>query len=133
MSARWPPILVLNRATKKAKTSDSATRLDIDVPDECVIHILEYLHAIDLNLFAICSQNCHEACNSNSLDQKRIGTIVCSHQLSVLWVLKALSSGDWNNDLYLGNWTYLEIEQLENLTTVRNSDEVADNEQMVEL
>jgi hypothetical protein len=53
--------------------------------------------------------------------------------LSVLWVLKALSSGDWNNDLYLGNRTYLEIEQLENLTTVRNSDEVADNEEMVEL
>jgi hypothetical protein len=47
--------------------------------------------------------------------------------------LKALSSRDWNNELYLGNRTYLEIKQLENLTTVRNSDEVADNEEMVEL
>ena len=69
----------------------------------------------------------------DSLDQTRFGTIMCSHQLSVLWVLKALSTRDWNNELYLGNQIYLEIKQLENLMTVQNSKEVADNGEMVEL
>jgi hypothetical protein len=132
MSARWPA-LVLNRVTKKAKTSNSMTRLDIVVPDEWVIHILEFLCAIDLNLFAICSQNCCEARILDSLDQTRFGTIMCSHQSSVLWVLNALSTRDWNNELYLGNQIYLKIKELENLTTVQNSKEVADNEEMVEL
>jgi hypothetical protein len=34
--------------------------------------------------------------------------------------------------LYSGNRTYLVIKQVENLTTVRNSDEVAENEEMLE-
>jgi hypothetical protein len=108
-------------------------QLDIAVPDECVIHILEFLCAVDLNLFAICSRNYREARISDSLDQTRFGTIMCSHQSSVLWVLKALSTRDWNNEFYSGNWIYLEIKQLENLTTVQNSKEVADNGEMVEL
>jgi hypothetical protein len=107
--------------------------LDIDVPDKCIIHILEYLLSVDLNLLAICSLKCCEFRNSNSLDQKRTGAIICSHHSSVLWVLRALSSGDWNDELYSGNRTYFVIKQLENLTTVQNSDEVAENEEMLEL
>jgi coenzyme F420-reducing hydrogenase delta subunit len=42
----------------------------------------------------MCSQVCHQACILDSLDQTRFETIMCSNQLSVLWVLKALSTGD---------------------------------------
>jgi hypothetical protein len=104
-----------------------------DVPNECVIHILSFLRAVDLNSFAMCGRLCRQARMSDSLDQRRFGTIMCSDQSSVLRVLKALSIGDWNNELYSGNRTDLMIEQLENLTTVRNPEEVADNEEMVEL
>ena len=79
---------------------------------------VKYLHTVDLDSFAICSLKCRALCNSNSLDQRRAGTIVCSQHSSVLRVLRALSSGDWNNELYSSNWTYLVIKQVENLTTV---------------
>jgi hypothetical protein len=92
---------------------------------------MEFLRAIEMKSFAMCSRGCHQARNLDSLDQTRFGTIMCSYQLSVLWVLKASSTGDWNNELYLGNWTYLKIKQLEKLTTVQNSKEVADKEEMV--
>ena len=54
------------------------------VNDNCMLLILGFLSAEDLNSFAICSRRCREARSSPSLDQTRTGTIICSQNTSVL-------------------------------------------------
>jgi hypothetical protein len=84
-----------------------------NVNDHCMLEILTFLEAEDLNCFAMCSRRCREARSSPSLDQTRTGTIICTHNWSIYGFYNAILRGGWNNDLYSGNRTRLRVVGLE--------------------
>jgi len=49
-----------------------------DLNIDCLVHIMSFLPADDMNTVACMNHQCREARNNESLDQTRTGTIVCS-------------------------------------------------------
>lgn len=65
-----------------------------DVNGDCLVNILSYLLAEDMNSVACMNKHCREARNHESLDQTRIAVIVCSKYTSIRTILMPLSTED---------------------------------------
>jgi hypothetical protein len=87
-----------------------------NVNEHCLIEILRFLEAEDLNSFAMCSRRCREARSSPTLDQTRTGTIICVPGSSIPRIYNAISRGGWNNELYSGNRTRLRVVDFDEFT-----------------
>lgn len=46
--------------------------------NDCLVHIMSFLSNDDMNTLAVCTRECRQARNSESLDQTRTATIICS-------------------------------------------------------
>jgi hypothetical protein len=71
MFSKWL-IFVGNVAMKKSKTSDGVTQLDNveDLPPNCILKILKFLKATNLNQFACCRTCCDQVRNAGVLSKQ---------------------------------------------------------------
>jgi len=113
-----------NVARKKLKTSKEITRLDNleDLPTECILGILEFLKATDLNEFACCSTRCDQVRNAGVwcritdpritylLDTRRTGVVtIKTNGATYVNLLDAIICGEWNNHRRSANRTRLDL------------------------
>jgi len=113
-----------NVARKKLKTSKEITRLDNleDLPTECILGILEFLKATDLNEFACCSTRCDQVRNAGVwckitdpritylLDTRRTGVVtIKTNRATYVNLLDAIICGEWNNHHRSANRTRLDL------------------------
>jgi hypothetical protein len=90
--------------------------------DDCMLEILRFLSAADLNTFAMCSRRCREARSNPLLDQTRTGTIVFQSIIRYLLIDKLLVANEWNA-VFSGNRTSLRVVGLENCLNTRKCSE----------
>jgi hypothetical protein len=128
MSAKWKSV-VRSEVMKKPKLLERLATSFQNLPEECVVHVFQYLFIEDLNAVTMCSHLCRSARQHPSLNQKRRGDIICSDSTSVLQIKKALWRGDWNDVEYFYNRTELVIQKFEKLTCVRNEEEMERREE----
>lgn len=91
-----------------APTSSTLTCFD-SLNSNCLVEIFSYLLTEEMNTLAICSKSCCKARANESLDQTRIGIIVCSESTTVHSISNAIVKGQWNN-AFTGKRTHLRIE-----------------------
>jgi len=106
------------RANETAFTASASLN---GVNDDCLLLILSHLPTEDLNNVAMCSRRFREARNHESLDQTRMGTIICSDAgvTSVRSLFDNIASNRWN-EVFQGNYTSLKIVGVENLVSFVN-------------
>lgn len=78
---------------------------------DCLLLVLSYLPAEDLNAIAICSRRYRQARSHESLDQTRSGTIVISEGRTWESVVETIINNDWNQ-VFQGNRTHLKLNRL---------------------
>jgi hypothetical protein len=123
MFCKWF-VFIGNVARKKLKTSDGMTQLDNlkDLPPNCILGILEFLEATDLNKFAYCSTSCDQVHNAgvwSKITDPRITYLLDTTQTGFVTVktngatyvnlLDAIICGEWNNHHRSANWMRLEL------------------------
>jgi UDP-N-acetylmuramyl tripeptide synthase len=69
---------------KKPKLLETSTASFQNLPEECVVRVLEFLELDDLDAVTMCSYVCCCARLYPSLNQKRQGVIICSDDTLVL-------------------------------------------------
>lgn len=85
-----------------------------DLNGDCLLQILSYLPADDLNSIAICSRRYRVARAHESLDQTRTGTIIISEGYTFRSLCDSITGNNWN-EVFQGNRTHLTVIGLENL------------------
>jgi len=81
-----------------------------DIHQDCLVLILSYLTAQDMDSVAVCSRQCREARNHDSLDQTRTGTLVWTKKTSIyLFCNKIIES----RQVFTGERTRLNVVGLE--------------------
>lgn len=88
--------------------------------DDCLLQILSYLPADDLNSIAMCNRRYRVARANEDLDQTRTGTIFIPAGSSVDSFLNAIHDKGWNQ-VFEGNRTCLRIVGMENLNEWRSN------------
>lgn len=81
---------------------------------DCLLLVLSYLPAEDLNSMAICSRRYRHARAHETLDQRRSGTIILRERCTFQSVMSKIINKDWNR-VFQGNQTHLKMEGLERL------------------
>lgn len=99
------------RRVEEEHTFAMPSSLD-DINNDCVLLILKYLSAENLNSVAICNRRYREVRSHESLDQARTGTIVCSENTTPVYVRRAFVSQQWHH-VFTGNRTRLKVVGLE--------------------
>jgi hypothetical protein len=82
--------------------------------DNCLVRMLSNLPFQDLNTFAACNHQCRERRRHESLDQTRLGTIVCDEDSTIRSLFNAIVNNERNN-AFTGNRTHVRIESFERL------------------
>jgi hypothetical protein len=124
-------IFVGNMARKKPKNVNEMTRLDNleDLPPECILGILEFPKATNLNKFACCSTRCDQVRNAGMwssrildpritylLDTTRTGVVtIKTNGATYVNLLDAIICGEWNNHRRSANRTRLELYAIDKL------------------
>ena len=86
--------------------------------DDCLVHILSFLPAEDMDSVAICNQHCREARHNESLDHSRTATIVCSEAKSTT-VRSFFAALNAASNTLTSNYTRLKIVSMEKLENSR--------------
>ena len=82
------------------KAQEVAIALFDDLNSDCLVNIFSWLSNDDMNSVAICSKNCREARANDSLDQTRIGTIICTENTTLESIRNSFVSQEWDQSLY---------------------------------
>lgn len=92
-----------------------------DLNGDCLVNILSCLSSEDMNSVAICSERCREARVSDSLDQTRTGTTMCTENTTLEGVRNTFVRQEWN-EVFSGNRTRMKIVGLERMPLIREDD-----------
>ena len=119
---------VLNRqnGVKSAKNMQNLLRLLIDLNSDCLVNILSCLPNDDMDSVAICSKSCREARASDTLDQTRTGTIMCTENTTLESIHGAFVRQGWA-EVFTGNRTRLKVVGLGRMPMIRRDVEVSPN------
>jgi hypothetical protein len=117
-------IFVGNVARKKPETPNKMTQLENleDLPPECILGLLEYLKATNLNEFECSSTRCDQVRNGGVwskitdprirylLDTTRTGVVtIKTNRATYINLLDAIICGEWNNHRRSANQMRLEL------------------------
>lgn len=101
-------------ASKRPRIHENPPFLDC-LNNECLLQILSYLPAEDLNSMAICSGRYRQARAHESLDQTRSGTIILRMGLATYEsIAKAIVDNNWDQASQ-GNRRHLKVEGVQRL------------------
>ena len=88
------------------------------------MNILSCLSSDDMNSVAECNQNCRKARASETLNQTRTGTIICTENTTPESIRNAFVRQEWNH-VFTGNRARLKVVGLERMPLIREDVEVS--------